>query len=131
MAKKGSKAQRLLRERQVMEMLLSGHNRPAILQFASENWGVVNRTTDDYIKAATAEIATTEAKARENAISKHLARRNLYRKKAIAAGDLRLALEIDRDEAKLMGLYPSDKVDINQSGEIQVKVLKGVSVDDL
>jgi len=66
---------------------------------------------DGYIAEATAIIKQEVEQQQAEGFVKHLARRRFYRNKAIVGNDLRLALEIDRDEAKLLGLYPSDKIE--------------------
>jgi hypothetical protein len=67
--------------------------------------------TDNYIKKANALIVEEAARMREDALEKHLAQRALIRHKALKNSDPRLAFDILRDETKLLGLYPSTRVD--------------------
>jgi len=111
MGKKATVAEKKQRIRYVYEALLSDYNRADIIQHAAKKWGVQTRMADGYIAEATAIIKQEVEQQQAEGFVKHLARRRFYRNKAIVGNDLRLALEIDRDEAKLLGLYPSDKIE--------------------
>jgi hypothetical protein len=64
-----------------------------------------------YVEQADALIAESCRTSRKRALRRHMAqRRNLYAR-AVQAGDLRTALAVLTDLAKLQGLYPADRVE--------------------
>ncbi len=62
-----------------------------------------------YQEKADDAIGATVQKSRKKLIGRHLAQRRHLYGKAVLAGDLRTALACIQDEAKLVGLYPSEK----------------------
>jgi hypothetical protein len=102
------------REREVLRLLLEGADLPQIRQFATENeWGVTDRQLYRYQEAAYRGLAEITQRDRVQLLGRHLAQRRALYALAIKADDLRTALEILRDEAKLQGLYPSNDQSIN------------------
>ena len=99
------------RIKKVYELILSATPRQDILQYAAKNWGVAVRTTDSYIKAANDEIEAEAKEYRSNAMGRHLQQRRLLMNQALEKGKMGLAFEMMRDEAKLLGLYPVDKLE--------------------
>lgn len=92
---------------------------------------LAERTIWWYVARADQLIAASCRASRKKLLRRHLAqRRNLYAK-AINQGDIRTALAVLQDEAKLLGLYPATKVE--QSGPrgepIPVKVTHDVGAD--
>jgi len=45
---------------------------------------------------------------------------------ALGADDYKTALEVDKDEAKLLGIYPANKIE----GDINLKNLKGIDFEE-
>ncbi len=105
MANKSTQAQLAERVRIVFELLLSGTPRVDIIQYSSKNWGVTGRMCDKYIAKANELIHAEATKIIENAFEDHLVMRDSLRLAALKDGDKRLAHEILRDTAKLLGLY--------------------------
>lgn len=130
MAKKTTKAQRVLRIRAIYELLLTDTPRGDIIRYCSGNWGVSSKTADNYIQSASALIIDQAVQMRQNALEKHLAQRSLIRHTALKKGDERLAFDVLRDETKLLGLYPKGEGSSDDKPLI-IKILKGVSMTDL
>ena len=110
--RKSTKAETLQRVRAVYELLMADTPRPDIIQYAIKNWEVSSFQTDKYIFAANKLISTEAKRLQTNSFEQHLSKRAALRYKALKDGDKRLAFEILRDEAKLLGLYPEKKVEI-------------------
>ncbi len=70
------------------------------------------RQTDKYIAKANELIKAEAAKIMENAFEDHLVMRDNLRLQSLEDGDRRLALEIMRDTAKLLGLYAPKKMEV-------------------
>ena len=86
-------------------------------------WGLGEAQADRYIAEANALIAVEAAKAREENYNEQVAFRRMLRKRAMSADDARLALDVAKDEAKILDLYPAEKHQV----EVEEKTL--VSVD--
>ena len=107
--KKGTNADIAMRVEAVRCLILEGANRYDILQFCSENWGVGERQADEYMERARKKIMEVLDRKREEHMAEHIDFRRHLRRKAMKAQDSRLALEVARDEAKLLDLYPAMK----------------------
>ena len=130
MAKKTTKAQRVLRIRAIYELLLTDAPRGDIIRYCYEKWGVSSKTVDNYLQSASALIIEQAIEMQQNALEKHLAQRALLRNKALKKGDERLAFDVLRDETKLLDLYPKGEGSSDDKPLI-IKILKGVSMTDL
>jgi hypothetical protein len=119
MAKRATRAQKLKRIRAVYQMLLCDTCRPDILSYCNKEWEIKTKMADNYIAAANELIVEEAARLRENILDKHLMQRAMLRHEAIKEGDKRLALDLLRDEAQLIGLYaPKAKVVTQKNIEI-------------
>ncbi|MCC6419522.1 MAG: hypothetical protein IT429_14915 [Gemmataceae bacterium] len=73
-----------------------------------------------YIAAADRMLAENCRASRKKVVRRHLAqRRNLYGK-AMVSGDLRTALGVLQDEARLLGLYPAAKHEVRTDATVKV-----------
>ena len=104
-AKKSNRIQTLERVELIRSMLLQGASSSKICQFAAEKWEISKRQVERYIERATKEIQTLAEKDAERELAEHLAIRRDLRMRAHSHGNLRLVLEIVRDEARLLNLY--------------------------
>ena len=95
-----------------------------IIQFAADNWHIGARQARTYIRKAREEWQKYFEKLKGDGISYHIAQiRDLkdmaYSKKVVVGTvdnkqviqvpDLNLILDITKEEAKLMGIYPAEK----------------------
>ncbi len=112
MAKKSTQAQLAERVRIVFELLLSGTPRVDIIEYSRKNWGVRRAMADQYISKANGLIHVEATKIIENAFEDHLVMRDNLRQAALKDGDKRLAHEILRDTAKLLGLYAPKQLEV-------------------
>ena len=106
-----------------------------IIEFIRTEWGLEKAQAYNYIKDAKKEWQKYFAHLKGSGMSYHIAQlRDLkdeaYGKKVIIGrgdnkqvitiADLGLIFEISREEAKLMGIYPSEKHDIKLEGELKI-----------
>jgi hypothetical protein len=111
----------------VYKELLRGVRATDLVQSVSVNWGVTTRQAWNYVRRANTIIKKEAQKVRASAFSYHLLARQLLRKEADEMGDRRLVLDILKDEAKLLDLYPSTKVQIEPwKSEIIDLLVRGV-----
>lgn len=94
----------------VYRMLLDGWTNTQICQNVSKSWGCTDRQSYRYIEQARKRIEEEAAKYRADAFSEHLmARRELRRD----SKDKRLTLDILKDEAQLLDLYPAKRLTLD------------------
>lgn len=118
MAHKSTKATVERRILAVNELLLRSASRSDILQYATkEGWGVQPRIIDEYISRCKVLWQVEVEAERKDAYARHLKKRDKLYMKAFAAEDYHLCLEIDRDKAKLEGLYIVKLEHANKGGQ--------------
>jgi len=106
-----------------------------ILQFIAKNWGLEKRQAYNYINSAKKEWQKYFKNLKRAGMGYHISQlRDLkdkaYNKKVIIGrgdnkktvdiADLGLVFEITKEEAKLMGIYPSEKHNIKVEGELKI-----------
>lgn len=99
------------RVQEVLKLTLAGAEFPEITQFAAQQgWNVGERQLRRYVEAAYREVAQLSERDAEQLLGRHLMQRRSLFGRAVKAGDLRAALSILQDEAKLQNLYPPTKI---------------------
>lgn len=122
MANRSTAATVQLRTQQVAEMLLDGASRLEVIQFASEEWKVSERQVDNYIAKANEAIYEERAANVAHKRAKHVAMRERMARKAIKAGDTKLALTLLDSAANLEGLFVA-KHEHEFSGSVETTAL--------
>ena len=97
-----------------ISLLMNSKPTPFIIEFIIQKWGIKKAQAYNYIKAARKEWQKHFLNVKKNGMGYHLNKRKEIRSKAIDAGDYRLALDADKDEAKLMGIYPAEKMEVTK-----------------
>jgi len=92
--------------------LLGGATASDLCHFMSESWGVSYRQAARYLRDARALIAEQACDEHAYRFAEALMARRQLRREAHQAGDLRLVLDVLRDEARLLGLYPPARHEI-------------------
>jgi hypothetical protein len=107
------------RVEEVLQLRLRGAGFTEIRHYASQNdppsnrpWGVGDRQLRRYISQSDELIADTTERNRTRMFDLHLARRRYLYGVAVQAGDVRGAMAVLQDEAKLLGLYPPEQFGI-------------------
>ena len=99
-----------LRVEEVLRIRLDGAQFHDVVQYAAENeWGVRDRQLRTYLRRADDLLVERQDTGRRRVIARHLAQRMALYARAVNAADYRTALAVLADEAKLRGLYASDK----------------------
>lgn len=127
----------------VYVLLLNGTPRRSILQHAARTWGVKTRQADEYIARASAEFDARSAVIYEREHGKALARLDDLYYRAITKGDLKLALDTQRERNKVLGLYaptrteltgaaggPIKHMDVTKLSDDELRTLAGESGED-
>jgi hypothetical protein len=100
----------------VFEMYCHDESYSGIVRYCAENWGIKARQTQEYISQAKKKLEKEALPKYEEELKKALIRRQRLKRKAEQAGDLRLVLDIEKDEGKLRGLY-IERIDHTTKGE--------------
>lgn len=95
---------------EVINHLLSGSRRIEVVQYAAKMWGISTRQSDKLIANATAWIKASTAKTRDEWIADHLSSMAFVYRAAESAGDHHAAIKARQEIAKLLGLYPTEKM---------------------
>ena len=106
---KANKLEYAQRVESVRQLILAGNDTPRVLQAVTEKWGVNNRQAWNYVRDARTNILAITKEARPYLVAEHLAIRRDIRRRAQKVGDLQAELLAAKDEAKLLGLYPTDE----------------------
>lgn len=99
-----------LRVEEVLRIRLDGGQFHDVVQYVAEKeWGLKDRQLRTYIRRADDLLVEQQDADRRRIIARHFAQRQTLYARAVNAADYRTALAILSDEAKLRGLYASDK----------------------
>jgi hypothetical protein len=91
----------------VAQLRLQGKEYPEIAEFCGkQGWPCGASQVYVYIKRADRVLAEHVERNRDVLLAKRLTRRNVLWSKALQAGDLRLALAVEKDETALLNFYP-------------------------
>ncbi len=114
-----------LRIEAVYRMILDGWTSAQILQNVTRQWDIKIRMAHTYLARALQRVREEAQQDHEQLLAEHLAARRQLRREAKQAKDLRLAADILRDEAKLLGLYPAERREIDlPDGGLPVRVIE-------
>ena len=108
-------------EKRVYQVSLLLRRKPVsfIVQTISAKWNITDRQARNYIRLARKEWQKYFEKLKGDGIAYHVTQNRDLKDKAMTDGDYKLAFDIAREEAKLMGVYPSEKHDVKVDGEIK------------
>ncbi len=111
------------KEKRVYEisLMLRRKSRPFILGYIRENWHLKTAQADNYIRMARKEWRRYFEKLQGDGLSYHMAQLRDLKDKAHQQKDLRLVLDIIKEEAKLLDLYPAEKHDHAFPDIVQIK----------
>jgi len=101
MAKKGTKLETIIRSRKLGEIIAKGGRRSDCNRYASENWGVGERSVDKYLEIARAEMKADWDMERPEMVANLLAQAATLQMEAREKGQLHIALGAINTAAKL------------------------------
>ena len=104
MAKKGTQAETVIRAQRFARIIANGGRRSDCVRYASENWGVGERTVDEYLKLARDELKKDWDMERPQMIADLLAQCSTLQMEARRSGQYHIALGAINTAAKLAHL---------------------------
>jgi len=94
----------------VLALMARGWGAPRIVESVRKSWDLGQAQAYNYIRTAKRRIAKITEHKREHLLGEILSRHDDLRDKGYAGSDHRLVLELDKEDAKLLGLYPPTKI---------------------
>ena len=104
MGKKGTQAETVIRAQRFARIIANGGRRSDCVRYASENWGVGERTVDEYLKLAREELKKDWDMERPQMIADLLAQCSTLQMEARRSGQYHIALGAINTAAKLAHL---------------------------
>ena len=104
MGKKGTQAETIVRSQKFARIIANGGRRSDCVRYASENWGVGERTVDEYLKLARDELKKDWDMERPQMIADLLAQCSTLQMEARRSGQYHIALGAINTAAKLAHL---------------------------
>ena len=104
MGKKGSKAETIIRSQKFARIIANGGRRSDCVRYASENWGVGERSVDKYLEIAREELKKDWDMERPQMIADLLAQCSTLQMEARRSGQYHIALGAINTAAKLAHL---------------------------
>jgi len=104
MSKKGTQAETIVRSQKFARIIANGGRRSDCVRYASENWGVGERTVDKYLEIARAELKKDWDMERPQMIADLLAQCSTLQMEARRSGQYHIALGAINTAAKLAHL---------------------------
>jgi hypothetical protein len=92
--------------------MLIRKSRPFILRYIRENWHLKTAQADNYIRMARKEWRRYFEKLQGDGMGYHMAQLRDLKDQALQQKEPRLVLDIVKEEAKILGLYPAEKYDV-------------------
>ena len=104
MGKKGTQAETVVRAQRFARIIANGGRRSDCVRYASENWGVGERSVDKYLEIARAELKKDWDMERPQMIADLLAQCSTLQMEARRSGQFHIALGAINTAAKLAHL---------------------------
>ena len=104
MGKKGPKAETIIRSQKFARIIANGGRRSDCVRYASENWGVGERSVDKYLEIAREELKKDWDMERPQMIADLLAQCSTLQMEARRSGQYHIALGAINTAAKLAHL---------------------------
>ena len=104
MGKKGTKAETVVRAQRFARIIANGGRRSDCVRYASENWGVGERSVDKYLEIARAELKKDWDMERPQMVADLLAQCSTLQMEARRSGQYHIALGAINTAAKLAHL---------------------------
>jgi hypothetical protein len=126
--KKATKAEIIRRTLEVYRMLIKSSPRAEILQYASENWHITERQTDEYIARAREMLREQSVYDRDIELALGVEFLKLVRGKSFGVTDYQRSIAAQRVINNMLGLNAPEKREV--SGELIVKSYAQFNPDD-
>jgi len=100
-----------------------------IIEFIKGEWNIEQGQAYNYIKEAREEWKKYFAKLKSDGMGYYVSQMRELKDRAFNENDSRLAFDISKEEAKLMGTYPANKIDISDV-KVQFELVESEKTDD-
>lgn len=121
MSGKGKVDSKIVQER-VHEISLLLKRKPLkyIIEYMIKTWGIEKAQAYKYINKARKEWERYFKNLKRAGMGYHISQMRELKDQALEEEDTRLVLDIDKEEAKLMGIYPSEKhkIEVEEVGKV-------------
>ena len=104
MGKKGTQAETIVRSQKFARIIANGGRRSDCVRYASENWGVGERSVDKYLEIARAELKKDWDMERPQMVADLLAQCSTLQMEARRSGQFHIAIGAINTAAKLAHL---------------------------
>ena len=120
-----SEVDKIEKEKRIYQVSLLLRRKPMsfVIEYVMKKWEVEKAQAYRYIKLARKEWESYFAKLKHDGMSYHIAQIRDLKDKAFTESDTRLVLDITKEEAKLMGIYPAEKHKIGETKEVIINIL--------
>ena len=110
-AERKKKSDMLEVEKRIYQIGLMLRRKPVsfIIQYCADTWKIEARQARNYIRKAKADWKEYFEKLKGDGMAYHIAQMRDLKDIAFGEKDTRLVLDITKEEAKLMGIYPAEK----------------------
>ena len=120
------------RVEEIYKIVLMGANFVDIRQYASrKGWGVCDRQLRRYYKKCEMLLSRMREKSYEKNMDRHIAQRQFLYAQTMGAAQYQTALGVLRDEAKLLNLYPPEKVVLAENGQAEIETLSDQDLEQI
>lgn len=121
---KGKEVDKTEMEKRIYQVGLMLRRKPTsfIVQFITENWKLEKRQAYNYIALARKEWQKYFKNIKSAGIGYHIAQVRDLKDMAFGDKDIRLVLDIVKEEAKLMGIYPAERHKLDLPEDLTIKV---------
>lgn len=109
---------------EVMQLLLDGNSFHDLKRHADDRgWKIGAKQLRRYMTAANKAIVSEQQTDRKGTLARHLAQRRMLYARALGMNDVRTALKVLQDEARLLGLYPKEVPDEPPASTVVVQTM--------
>lgn len=128
-ANKANAAEKEARTNKIYDMLVSGMNRAAILQYVSSktDWKLTPRMVDNYIAEANALLAAEAEFHRPREMGRAVARMNAIFYASLKVQDYQRAIAAARELHQLLGLYAPIKSELKLTADTEIMLTRLLS----
>ena len=115
-SKRADKATYEQRMTVIIGLIIRGMNAARIVPNIAAQWDITERHGRNYVRAARRRLEALAEHKRKHLLDEMIVRHDDLREKGYTGGDLKLVLDVDKEDAKLLGLYPAEKHELDITG---------------
>lgn len=128
MARKSTKGELIMRREFVMDLMLKGHTPTEISTITSEKYQIKKRVVTEDMREVAKSWANRAEESKPLTRNKYLDRLEMMLQTALNDGNLKTALEIQKEINKVSGLYHEAKADTVPPQFITIKPREALAV---